>query len=102
MNRIALGVVVLGLAVAGTIVMTVDGGDRNLGGVLVRASVVLGAVWLVLPNARRVRREVWTGAAVFAVVLIAAPRLILWGFLIAMAGSLLGFLIPSRSKRQRP
>ncbi len=79
MNRSALGVFSLVLFVVGAFQMATAPGDGSLGGVFVRASLVLGAVWLVLPNARRLPRAVWAGIAAFAAVLILVPRLVSLG-----------------------
>lgn len=100
MNRSALGIFSLVLFVSGVVLMTFPAGDENLGGVFIRSSVVLGAVWLVLPNARQVPRGVWVGIGVLAFVLIAAPRLVLWGAAVAILSSATGFII--RPRRGRP
>lgn len=93
MNRSALGIVSLILFTVGSIMMATAGGDGDLGGVFIRASVVLGAIWLVLPNAKRVHRAVWAGIGSFALFLILAPRLILWGIALSAMISAFGFLI---------
>lgn len=102
MNRSALGVFSLVLFVAGAFQMVTASGDGSLGGVYVRASFVLGAVWLVLPNARRVPRALWAGIAAFAAVLILVPRLVVWGAALAAAISAFGFLMGRRSKGEPP
>ena len=102
MNRSALGIFSLVLFVSGVVLMTLPAGDENLGGVFIRSSVVLGAVWLVLPNARQVPRGVWVGIGVLAVVLIAAPRLVLWGAAAAILSSATGFIIRPRRGRRPP
>jgi hypothetical protein len=105
MNRSALGIVSLVLFGVGSVMMATAGGEGDLGGVFIRASVVLGAIWLVLPNTRRVHRAVWAGIGSFAIFLILAPRLILWGFALSAFISALGFLVrrkPGHSQVDRP
>lgn len=101
MNRSALGIVSLVLFTVGSIMMATAGGEGDLGGVFIRASVVLGAVWLVLPNARRVHRAVWAGIGSFAFFLILAPRLILWGIALSAMTSAFAFLV-RRGPRHGP
>ncbi len=105
MNRSALGIVSLVLFVVGIVMMATAGGEGDLGGVFIRASVVLGAIWFVLPNARRVHRAVWAGIGSFALFLILAPRLILWGFAVSALIAGFGFLVrrkPGPSRVDRP
>ena len=105
MNRSALGIVSLGLFVVGVVMLATAGGEGDLGGVFIRASVVLGAIWFVLPNARRVHRAVWAGVASFALFLIVAPRLILWGIAVSALASGVGFLArrkPGQSQVDHP
>lgn len=89
-NRTALGWLVVGLLVAGGAMLAVPAWDDPFGGVLLRSGIVLGALWLALPRARELSKSTWAAIAVFSVVLIARPRLILWGFLVAVAMTLLG------------
>ena len=93
MNRSALGIVSLVLLVVGSFMLATAGGEGDLGGVFIRASVVLGAIWFVLPSARHVHRAVWAGIGSFALFLIVAPRLILWGFALSALISAFGFLV---------
>ncbi len=102
MNRSALGVFSLVLFVVGAFQMATAPGDGSLGGVFVRASLVLGAVWLVLPNARRLPRAVWAGIAAFAAVLILVPRLVLWGVALAAVISAVGYLMTRRTTGEPP
>lgn len=102
MNRSALGVLSLVLLVVGAFQMATATGDGSLGGVFVRASLVLGAVWLVLPNARRVPRAVWAGISAFAAVLILVPRLVIWGVALAAVISAMGFLMARRTTGEPP
>ncbi len=102
MNRMALGIFSLVLFVSGVVLMLLPAGDENLGGVFIRSSVVLGAIWLVLPNARQVPRSVWVGVVVLAIVLIAAPRLVLWGVGVAIVSSATGFILKPRRGGRPP
>lgn len=70
--------------------LAVPAWDDSFGGVLLRSGIVLGALWLALPRARELSTSTWVAIAVFGVVLIARPRLIIWGFLAAVAITLLG------------
>ncbi len=95
MHRPTLGVIAAGLLVTGLVLTFLQGGDVDdlfWGGVLLRAGGVLGALWLVLPNARRMPRWAWAGLAVLGVVLALRPRLILVGFLLAVFTSIAAFL----------
>ena len=70
--------------------LVVPSWDDGFGGVLLRSGIVLGALWLALPRARELSTSTWVAIAVFGVVLIARPRFILWGVLVAVAITLLG------------
>ncbi len=48
-------------------------------GIVLRAGIILGAIWLVLPNLRRVNRRTWATIGIPALVLLLRPQLILWG-----------------------
>ena len=105
MNRTALGIVSLVLFVIGSFMMATAGGEGDLGGVFIRASVVLGAIWFALPNARHVNRAVWAGIGSFALFLVLAPRLILWGFALSALISAFGFFVrrkPGHRRVDRP
>ncbi len=95
MHRPSLGVIAAVLLVAGLVMTFLQGGevdDLFWGGVLLRAGGVLGALWLVLPSARRMPRWAWAGLAVLGVVLALRPRLILIGFALALFTSVAAFL----------
>jgi hypothetical protein len=87
MHRPTLGVVAGLLVVGGATAMLVDLGQGHVvwGGMLLRAGLVLGAVWLVLPAARRIPTAGWLGIGIFAAVIIVRPRLVLWGLAVAIA-----------------
>ena len=97
MNRTALGIAVVILLVAGTIMMIVPDWDTMTGGVLLRAGLMLGAVWLVLPRARELSGTTWLGIGIFAAVLVARPRLVLWGLAVGGPVSLLGLRTRNRA-----
>ncbi|MEE8498081.1 MAG: hypothetical protein V3S62_06080 [Acidimicrobiia bacterium] len=86
-QRWFLGVVAAGFLAGGLVLALVsDPGPDELawGGILLRSGMLLGAWWLVLPNARRVRRTTWVSAGIVGIVLAVRPRLILWGLLVAV------------------
>lgn len=65
-------------------------GDPHFGAIGVRAGLVLGALWLALPNIRRAPRWLLTSIGVLAAVLIVRPRLILYALPIAILASIFG------------
>ena len=65
-------------------------GDPYLGAVSVRAGVVLGALWLALPNIRQAPRWLLYGVGVLAVVLIVRPRLVLYALPVAVVVAFFG------------
>ena len=83
MHRPTLGVIAALLAVGGVLAMAVDLGEGHVvwGGMLLRSGVVLGAIWLVLPSARRIPAAGWVAIAIFSAVLVFRPRLVVWGLL---------------------
>jgi len=83
-HRPSLGVISLFLIVGGVIFMIrpIDG-DSYAGAVALRAGLVLGALWLALPNIRRAPRWLLYAVAVLAVVLIVRPRLLLYSLPVA-------------------
>jgi hypothetical protein len=90
MHRPTLGVIAALLTITGALAMAIDLGEGHVvwGGMLLRAGFVLGAVWLVLPSARRIPAPVWLGIAIFSAVLVFRPRLVLWGLLAAVVVAL--------------
>lgn len=87
MPRWFLGVTAAGFLAGGLVLtFTADPGPDKLawGGILVRSGLIFGAWWLVLPNAKRVRRSTWIGVGVVALVLALRPRLIVWGLVSAV------------------
>ena len=84
MHRPSLGIASLALIVGGAVFMVwpIDG-DPYFGAIGVRAGLVLGALWLALPNIRRVPRWLLSAVGVLAAVVIVRPRLILWAIPIA-------------------
>lgn len=81
MQRAVLGVISLALIAWGVadMVWWDTAGGGTTGGVLLRAGLVLGAIWLALPGLRRVPRNVLIWAAGVAALLVARPRLLLIG-----------------------
>ena len=74
-------------------------GDPYLGAVGVRAGLVLGALWLALPNIRRAPRWLLYAVGVLAVVLIVRPRLLLYALPVAAVAAFLGATSQGRRKR---
>jgi len=86
MQRIVLGLIALGLLVAGSLgtFTEVIGADSVWwGGVSLRAGAILGVSWLVMPKVRHVPRYLWVGLGVFAGVLAVRPRLVVFGIVLA-------------------
>ena len=86
MQRTILGLIALGLVVAGALgTFTEIFGTDSLwwGGVSLRAGAILGVSWLVMPKARHVPSYVWVGLGIFAGVLAFRPRLVLFGIVLA-------------------
>lgn len=82
MQRTVLGLIALGLFIAGSLGTFTElfGSDsRWWGGVALRAGAILGVSWLVMPKARHLPRYVWVGLGIFAGVLAFRPRLVLFG-----------------------
>ncbi len=100
MHRPSLGIAALILLVAGGVLIArpVEG-DPYPGAVALRAGLVLGAIWLALPNLRRAPRWLLIGAAVIVAVIIVRPRLVLYAFPVAVAASFVGALSGSRERR---
>ena len=65
-------------------------GDPYLGAVSVRAGLMLGALWLALPNIRRAPRWLLSAVGVLAAVLIVRPRLLLYALPVAAVVAFLG------------
>jgi len=86
MQRTVLGMIALGLLVAGSLGTFTDlfGADSLWwGGVSLRAGAILGVSWLVMPKARHVPPYVWAGLGIFAGVLAIRPRLVIFGIVLA-------------------
>jgi hypothetical protein len=99
MSRPFLGISALGFLITGLVAtFVVDPAPDELiwGGVLLRAGMLMGAWWLVLPSARRLRPQTWWAIAIVGVVLVLRPRLVLWGLLAALVVILSGW---GRSRR---
>lgn len=99
MSRAYLGVVAAVFLAAGLVLTFVsDPGPDELawGGILLRSGMLLGAWWLVLPSAKRIRPAVWVGIGVVVAVLAVRPRWILWGLGAALVAGLGTALTRSR------
>ncbi|NND01853.1 MAG: hypothetical protein HKN91_03620 [Acidimicrobiia bacterium] len=100
MQRIVLGIIALVLVVGGALGAFTEVFGANTewwGGVALRTGLVLGAFWLVMPRAKDVPTPVWVGLGVFAVVLAARPRLVLFGLVIAFIAMVVTALAQRRS-----
>jgi hypothetical protein len=100
MHRPTLGVISLVLIIGGTILMLrpIDG-DSYLGAIGVRSGLVLGAIWVALPNIRRAPHWLLYAVAVLAAVLIVRPRLVLYALPVAAVVAIVG--ATSRGGRKR-
>ena len=98
-HRPTLGVISLVLLIAGVILMLrPPNGDMYLGAVGVRSGLVLGALWLALPNIRRAPRWLLYAVTVVAAVLIVRPRLFLWSLPVAALVAFFGATSRSRKR----
>ncbi len=100
MHRPTLGVISLVLIIGGAILMLrpIDG-DSYLGAIGVRSGLVLGAIWVALPNIRRAPHWLLYAVAVLAAVLIVRPRLVLYALPVAAVVAIVG--ATSRGGRKR-
>lgn len=100
MHRPTLGFISLALMIGGAFLMArpVDG-DTYLGAIGLRSGLVLGAIWVALPNIRRAPRWLLYAAAVPAAVLIVRPRLVLYALPVAVVVALFGVASAGRSRR---
>jgi len=100
MHRPTLGVVSLVLIIGGAILMVQPiSGDSYLGAIALRSGLVLGSVWLALPNIRKAPRWLLYGAGVLAAVLIARPRLFLYALPVAALTAFHGATSPSSRRK---
>jgi hypothetical protein len=99
-HRPTLGIISLVLIIGGAIFMLrpIDG-DSYIGAIGVRAGLVLGSIWVALPNIRKAPRWLLSAAAVLAVVLIARPRLSLYALPVAAVVALVGAISGGRSPK---
>ena len=99
MHRPSLGIISLILIVGGAVLMArPPNGDPYLGAVSVRAGLVLGALWLALPNIRQAPPWLLYAVGVLALVLILRPRLLLYSLPVA---ALVAFLGATSSKQRK-
>jgi hypothetical protein len=91
MHRPSLGIISLVLITGGVILMLRPiNGDSYLGAIAVRSGLVLGSIWVALPNIRRAPRWLLYAVAVLAAVLIVRPRLLLYALPVAAVVAILG------------
>lgn len=101
MHRPTLGVISLVLIIGGAILMLWPiSDDSYLGAISVRAGLVLGAIWVSLPNIRRAPSWLLWAISVLAVVLIVRPRLLLYALPVAALVALFG--ASTRTNQRRP
>jgi len=83
-QRTTLGLITIGMAVAGVVGIV---GDAETGWpqILLRVAIVLGAIWLAAPGFHRVPRRVAVGIAAGITVVAFRPRLVLAGVVVAAA-----------------
>lgn len=99
MHRPTVAVLALVLLAAGVVVYLVTGEDGDVwASVLIRVGAVLGAVWLVLPQARDVSRPIWFGIGAFVLIVAVRPRLILWALLAAAVVAVLAMMARGRAR----
>ena len=99
MHRPTLGILTLALAAGGLTWWLWPGSAGDISGqVVVRASLILGALWVGLPAIRRAPRWLLVTIGVVALVLIARPQFLIWGVL---GGLVIGILAgPARTARR--
>lgn len=91
MHRPTLGIITLLLGAAGVTWWLWPGTEGDVAAqVVVRAAVILGALWVGLPAIERSPRWLGIALGVVAVILIIRPRLIIWGLVIAVIIGVLG------------
>lgn len=81
-QRILLGVIVLGMAIAAGIGYAVGAGP-GWPEILLRVAIILGAVWLAAPGFDRIPRRLSVGLAAGIGVLAVWPKLVLRAVLVA-------------------
>jgi hypothetical protein len=90
-HRPTLGIISLVLVIGGVLLMIRPiTGDTYFGAIGVRSGLILGSIWLALPNLRRAPRWLLSAVAVLAVVLIIRPRLLLYALPVAAVAAILG------------
>ncbi len=102
MHRPTLGIISLVLIVGGVILLLRPiNGDSYPGAIGVRSGLVLGSIWVALPNIRRAPRWLLYAVAVLAAVLIVRPRLLLYALPVAAVVAILGATAgnPERERR---
>jgi hypothetical protein len=83
-ERTALGALAIVAICAGVWGMITSEGP-GWPGITLRSGIILAAIWIALPNLRRLRPATWYAMAAPTFVLLARPRLILWGLALGAA-----------------
>jgi hypothetical protein len=104
-NRALTGVLAVGCGIAGIALCVVRGTEDALGASLIRAGVVLGALWIALPT--RSREAAWARVSPYAVIGIAIGIVLLVRHVrvllpVAIAAAAAGYLLRPRKSRSRP
>lgn len=90
MPRMKIGLAALTLlGLAGLFWVTSPGGGYQMSSVLLRVAVVLGALWLALPELKRVPRVGLAAVLIATIVLALQPRLFLLALAAIVAAALL-------------
>lgn len=92
-ERIVLASAAVTLMAAGLISLVVSDPAQGWEGIAIRAGAVIGAIWIALPNLRRMPRRLRTALGLLAVVIMVRPRLVLFALPVA-----LGIVIFSRRR----
>ena len=81
MNRTLLGLLALGIFVAGIIMVAAGQGGGEIAGGLIKSGAVLGALWLALPQIQgllsRTPKWMLTAIVIGAIVCVIRPQLLL-------------------------
>ena len=87
-QRITLGVIALAFLAGGDVAAFL-GLDPAWPGVVLRAGIILGAIWFAAPAFSRLSRRTAIGVGIVAAVIVIRPTLILWGLVAGLAALVL-------------
>lgn len=87
-QRITLGLIALAFLAAGGVAAFL-GLDPAWPGVVLRAGIILAAIWFAAPAFSRLSRRTAIGVGVVAAVIVIRPTLILWGLVAGLAALVL-------------